>query len=364
MIKRTYLDKNVLEQAQDIIQSVFDTGVNVMLSFSGGKDSIVMADITRNMIIAGKINPKQLEVVFVDEEATFDEPVEMVKQWRVKFMELGVKFTWYCVENIYFNAFEKLNNDETFVQWDKREKENWVRKPPSYAIMDCPYLINRKDTYQTWLPRLAKAKGQVIMIGLYALESITRYIATASKRGWVNGGFFYPLISWATDDVWYYLKRFNVDYPSVYEDLFRMGLPKNQLRLAPLTSIDVAKHLHMFAEQNPELLQRLYKRVPNAYLSILYFDTEMFRGRTRDKQKAEKQDELIDYRAESFRMLKEQESKEARQLHRFIALNSAKIQDNHWRMIYAILEAGDPKNRAFRQMMQHINCDFKRSERR
>ena len=71
-VKRISSDIDVVTAARQRIKNVFSNGVPVYLSFSGGKDSIVLADLTYKLIQAGEINPSQLTVLFVDEEAIFD----------------------------------------------------------------------------------------------------------------------------------------------------------------------------------------------------------------------------------------------------------------------------------------------------
>lgn len=67
-LKKFESNINVLEAAKTRIKNLFSTGVKVYLSFSSGKDSLCMASITYDLILAGEINPKQLTITFVDEE--------------------------------------------------------------------------------------------------------------------------------------------------------------------------------------------------------------------------------------------------------------------------------------------------------
>ena len=95
-VKRISSDIDVVTAARQRIKNVFSNGVPVYLSFSGGKDSIVLADLTYKLIQAGEINPSQLTVLFVDEEAIFDSIEATTKAWRKKFLLAGAKFQWCC----------------------------------------------------------------------------------------------------------------------------------------------------------------------------------------------------------------------------------------------------------------------------
>lgn len=84
------------------------------------------------LIQAGEINPAQLVVQFIDEEAIFPCMEEKVKEWRKKFMLVGAKFEWYCLEVKHYNCFHELSNDETFICWDRYKRDVWVRQSPSF----------------------------------------------------------------------------------------------------------------------------------------------------------------------------------------------------------------------------------------
>ena len=111
----------------------------VFFSFSGGKDSLCVAQLIVNLANRGEIDMKQLTVQFIDEEAIFPCMEDMTKKWRRIFMMMGAKFEWYCVEVKHFNCFNKLSNDETFICWDSTKQDVWVRQPPSFAIRTVSY---------------------------------------------------------------------------------------------------------------------------------------------------------------------------------------------------------------------------------
>ena len=91
-VKRSYASISVVEAATIRIKNVFSNGVPVYMSFSGGKDSICMADIVYRLIQKKEIDPKQLTVIFVDEEAVYDCVIDLTMKWRRKFMLAGSNF--------------------------------------------------------------------------------------------------------------------------------------------------------------------------------------------------------------------------------------------------------------------------------
>ena len=133
-VKRCESNIDVVKAAEIRIKNVFGNGLPVFFSFSGGKDSLCLAQLMVNLANRGEINMKQLTVQFIDEEAIFPCMEEMTKKWRRIFMMMGAKFEWYCVEVKHYNCFNELSNDETFICWDSTKQDVWVRQPPSFAI--------------------------------------------------------------------------------------------------------------------------------------------------------------------------------------------------------------------------------------
>ena len=63
--------RNVVEAAEKRIINVFNNGLPVYFAFSGGKDSLCLSQLIVNLIQRGQIDPKQLIVYFLDEEAIY-----------------------------------------------------------------------------------------------------------------------------------------------------------------------------------------------------------------------------------------------------------------------------------------------------
>lgn len=97
-VKRCEANIDVVKAAEIRIKNVFGNGLPVFFSFSGGKDSLCVAQLMVNLANRGEIDMKQLTVQFIDEEAIFPCMEDMTKKWRRIFMMMGAKFEWYCVE--------------------------------------------------------------------------------------------------------------------------------------------------------------------------------------------------------------------------------------------------------------------------
>ena len=154
-IKNIDGNMNVLEAARARIINVFDTGLEIKLSMSGGKDSICLADVVFELIKEGRINPKQLTVQFIDEEAIFDDVERIVMDWRRKFMLVGAKFEWYCIQETFQLSKLQVRMSHLLLGMNTRKRIN-----AKFAIKTHPMLKERKDTYQDFLPRINKGAIQ------------------------------------------------------------------------------------------------------------------------------------------------------------------------------------------------------------
>ena len=214
-IKRCPASIDVVEAAKIRIRNVFRNGLPVYMSFSGGKDSLCLAQLVMNLIQMDEINPAQLIVQFIDEEAIFPCMDEKVREWRKKFMLVGAKFEWFCLEVKHYNCFNELSNDETFICWDRYKKDVWVRQPPSFAIRDHPLLRPRIDAYQDFLPRVSS--NGITITGVRTAESVQRleYIAAIGRAGnrMTKRRQIFPIYDWKDNDDWLYLLQEKVEIP-------------------------------------------------------------------------------------------------------------------------------------------------------
>ena len=363
-VKRVRADIDVVTAAKQRIKNVFSNGVPVYLSFSGGKDSIVLAHLTYQLIQAGEIDPSLLTVFFIDEEAIFDCIEVATKLWRKKFLLAGAKFDWWCIEVKHFNCLNELSSDETFVCWDSRKRDVWVRQPPPFAIRDHPQLRHRVDNYQSFLPRVTM--DGIMMSGVRAAESIQRlqYMAALNMgaKGITNTNTIYPIYDWKNNDVWLYLRDHHIDVPEVYLQMYQVGVNKNQLRVSQFFSVDTVPVLVHLGEYDPQLMERVLRREPNAYLAVMYWDSEMFHRATKKRQELEGEDKK-DYRALLKEMLflrqgdffntphKRAVAKQYRKL--FIRMDGM-ARSRDYKKMYEGLVAGDPKLRTLRAIYQDI----------
>lgn len=365
---------DVLTAANMRIKNIFSNGTKVYLDSSGGKDSIVLMSLVYELIRKGEIDPKQLEVVFIDEEVIYNEVVRVCEIWRKKFMLVGAKYSWYAIEHRNNNCFNALENNENFIPWDRYEEGNWARKKPTFAISDSPYLVPRTENYQDFLKRM-QADG-ISIIGVRVAESLNRYnyIATINQKGGISGGnVMYPIYDWKDTDIWKYIKDMDLDFPDVYLRMYEAGVPKRMLRVCNLFSIDTCQPLNKMFEVYPDLWEAVLRREPNANLVRLYWDSEMFHRETKTKKKIEKENNIVDdvdYRSKLIEVVnnpkkyfRNPHALELCRQYRSVILRYSKIiTPKQYKDLYLALMGGDTKGRSLRAIKNDIYGDYLKRE--
>lgn len=359
MIKKYYSNVDVVTTARQRIKNIFRTAPKVYLSVSGGKDSIVLNDLIFKMCQNGTIDKSKLQVVFIDEEAIYPCVEKIVKNMRLAWLSLGVEFIWWCIECRHYNCFNQLTNDESFICWDRFQKDVWVRQMPPFAKTSHPLFKPRQDSYQQFLTRYTK--DGVSLIGVRVNESMQRANALANRT---DPLVMYPIYDFTDKDIWRYIRDNNLDIPNAYLYLYQCGRGKNKMRLSQFFSVDTAKDLVNMCEYYPDLFNKICKREPNAYIAMLYYDTELFR-RTKER-KSNSEEDNIDYKAKVLERLYDDkffETKSAKETQRnysnIIIKFGPMLTRKHYKKIYTALIGGDPKGRAFRALFAEVGKNIR-----
>lgn len=347
------------------VRNIFSNGVKVYLSLSGGKDSICMADVVYKLLQRGEIDAKQLTCIFIDEEAIYDCSIEAMKFWRKRFLIAGAKFDWYCLPLKQVSCFNQLTNDESWITWEPGKESVWVRKPPPFAIMSSPYMTEVGSVnYQGFLPRVTK--DGIMMTGVRAAESVQRlqYMSSLNlgMQGITGTNTIYPIYDWSDNDVWMYIRDNHLDIPEAYLWIYQAGENRHSLRISNFFACDSLRGLKHVAETDPDLWRRIELREPNAYMTLLYWDTEWYKRSSRTRRKNEAQDNR-DYKALVRKMLFEDFDRHftndttrrvAKQYRRCYTKVDGIARPRDYKQMHDALIAGDPKLRTLRAVYQNV----------
>lgn len=375
-VKRIEGNLTVVQAAEQRIRNVFSNGVKVYLAFSGGKDTLCMCSLIYELAMRGEINPKLLTVVFIDEEALYESMFQMALRWRKRFISIGAQFRWYCLPVYQVSMLHHLADDESWITWEPGKEDVWIRQPPPFAILRDPAIqYAGQMNYQTFLPKVCM--DGLMLVGVRASESVQRvkYLSRVDMtKGHTTGNnIIYPIYDWKDSDVWLFIKERHLDFPQAYIDLYRVGVKKSQLRLCNFFASESIAGLRYIAETAPDLWDRIQKREPNAYLALLYWDSEMFHRSTAKRRALESNEPPKDYKALCKKILFDEpdnyftnpRTKEvARSYKQLYVKGYSFMTQRHFKKMYEALMAGDPKKRSLRAIYTDVFTDYMKYSRK
>lgn len=281
---------NVYEAAIKRIAFIFKEFENVLVAFSGGKDSGICVNLFYEY---AKRNSQlhKLAIYHQDYEGGYPQTFEYVE--RV-FTELNnIEKFWLCLP--IKAACSASMHQTKWIPWDKDKKELWIREMPKQK-----YIVNEDNV---WYPlkkgtsgfyariefakEYAKLKGKTaVIVGLRMDESLSRRAAITSKRRTstyknvkyskiVNDNVvnFYPIYDWNSSDVWVANSIFNWDYNKLYDLYYMAGINFREMRTASPFHMSGQKNLKLYKVICPNIWAKMIGRVDGVNFGGIYGGT-------------------------------------------------------------------------------------------
>ena len=340
-VSKKELDSLVKKTVKDIKEKC--KGKKAAYAWSAGKDSLVLGEICE------KAGIDQSVLVRCNlEYPAFIAWIEQNKPSNLEIINTGQDMEWL-----------KKHQDMLFP--DKSNKAAQWFHIVQHRGQARYYKEHQLD--QDFLPRTTVSG--ITMVGIRTAESVQRLqnIASMTKAGnrMTSKKQVFPIYDWTDNDVWLFLLRNYVDIPEIYLFLWQSGSSKRQMRVSQFFSVDTARSLVKMNEYYPDLMERVIRREPNAYLAALYWDSEMFGRSSRKRKESEQGQEQKDYKQELINLFDHMEIFDtphkrhvAERYRNFFIAVSAIATPEDCKHIYEGLISGDPKMRTFRALYQRI----------
>lgn len=267
---KQYTSESVFDASIRRLVKAYNEGHRLTYSFSGGKDSGVLAELG---IIAADIAGKlPIEVVMRDDEIAYPGTFEYAERLARR---PEVKFHWYSFRQGQVNIF---NREEPFF-WvfdPYLDPSDWVREPPYDLVKwdtksdpDLYGLVN--------LERFPNPEGAKLCscVGIRAEESMTRHLAIQSAHGPRSNATpdkgknmikLYPLYDWKTEDIWKAILDNHWDYNEAYNVMSKMGISPRKQRLGLIAmSLNGIPSLQFAAKAWPQWFDKVCQRLPGVH---------------------------------------------------------------------------------------------------
>lgn len=283
---------NVYDAAVARLKIIFEEFDNIVVSFSGGKDSGVMLNLTLDYMRENGIH-KKIGVYHLDYEAQYTATTKYVEKMITSNLDL-INPYWCCIPVAAGSACSMYSDH--WIPWNPDEKEIWTRELPNYPFVitddnnqfDFDYYgiwdydFNLK--FEKWIHKKNNANKTCFLIGIREQESLQRYAAIHKKYkmykhyNWtsVNAQDIYaayPIHDWKTEDIWIANSNFGWDYNELYDLYYQAGLSINEMRVASPFILAGKDNLSLYRVIEPEKWAQLVGRVNGANFMSIYAGT-------------------------------------------------------------------------------------------
>jgi predicted phosphoadenosine phosphosulfate sulfurtransferase len=283
-------NKNVYEASNERLEFIFKNFERVYLSFSGGKDSGVMLNLTLDYMRRNNITEK-IGVMILDNEANYEYSLKFMHSILQKNLDL-LDVYWCCLPITLPCTVSSYATE--WQCWGVRDEKRWIRPMPKED-----YIVNVKnspfDFFEEDMPYdefwdkfgdwYSQGKTTACLIGIRCDESLNRFRAIMNDRkGMLKGQYWtkkkhentnvvyncYPIYDWKTEDIWVANGKFDWEYNELYDIFYKAGLSIAQMRVASPFMSESKSSLNLYRVIDPHVWATLCARVQGANFVATY----------------------------------------------------------------------------------------------
>lgn len=282
-IDKVILEQDVLDASLERIKWTLENFQKVCVSFSGGKDSSIMLNLTAQLARRLK---KKISILFIDWEAQFSHTIEHVEFMRTEYSDVTERFFWVALPLTTQNGLSQFS--PTWQCWQPGVE--WVRQPPEHAITDpsaFPF-YEPGMTFEAFVSDFAdwfaNRRPAAMMIGIRADESYNRFLAIASARKmrfaddkpWTtatprgHAWYIYPVYDWKIADIWTWFGKTKTPYNRLYDLMYQAGVATRYMRICEPFGPEQRQGLWLYHVIEPERWAVMCERVSGVSSGGIY----------------------------------------------------------------------------------------------
>lgn len=264
---KIYLSSTVLEESLKRIRYLFDEFPNVVIGFSGGKDSTVVLNLA--LQVATEKNRLPLKVLFLDQEIEWSTVIDYI---RTVMNDPRVAPYWMQIPFKMDNSTSALS--PWLYCWNSAAPNEWIRPKEEIAIKENTYNCDRFfGLFKAIFAKEFAGVKTCYLSGVRAEESPGRTLGVTSDPTYkfitygkklnvaLEHYTFYPIYDWSYTDVWKAIHEHNWPYSKIYDLYYQYGVPLGEMRVSNLTHETALRALSYLQEFEPDNWSLISKRL-------------------------------------------------------------------------------------------------------